>query len=196
MIGSRKDCLGGLACQPTTLAEALHCLIEHSVDDVAALSTALAARFDVHASRAYLYELANPHRAAVGQRVLAIASGLTTITRRPVLVQFLCRAHGGEFAFLPTLSEGGVVDPVSLVAHALREFSQAMQAFADGQADGVWTMDEVERLEREGREAISSILQTIEYARRRVAAVLPEKATKMAKAAAAEPLARPAVVSR
>ena len=188
MIRSRKDCLGGRACEPATIAEALHCLIEHSALDVAALAMAVNAHDDdVHVSRAYLYELANPHRPDRGIRTLAVAAALTTVTRRGVLLQFLCRAQGGAFVQLPAGVDAGASDEARLAADALREFSQAMEAFADGAADRSWSPDEVARLEREGHEAIEAVLRAVAHARRRA---LPARAAGMVKAAPARAAAQ------
>lgn len=180
MIRGRKDCRGGQACEPTTIAEALHCLIEHSTQTVGELAAALGAA-DLNGSRAYLYELANPHRPERGLRALAIASALTTITQRAVVLRFLCRANGGEFVQLPPAVTTNDAGAARLAAETLREFSEAMQAFADGAADGTWSPEEVERLERDGRDAIERILQTIAHAKR---AQLPARAERMVRAAA------------
>ena len=185
MIRGRKDCLGGQPCEPASIAEALHCLIEHSSLDVDRLATVLNGHGVGHVSRAYLYDLANPHRTDRGSRVLDVAAALTSITGRPVLLRFLCRANGGEFVQLPAVTDGQA-DAMNLSAGALREFAQAMQAFADGQADRRWTEDEVARLERECHDAIELMLQTVEYARRHAGVPqLPAKASTMAKLPAA-----------
>ena len=184
MIRGRKDCLGGQACEPASIPEALHCLVEHSALDVTQLATAVNNRIDGHVSRSYLYELANPHRTDRGSRVLEVAAALTTLTGRPVLLRFLSRLTGGEFVQLPTVANGAS-DALRLAADTLREFAEAMQAFADGAADRSWSDEEVARLERESHDAIERILQTVEHARRHVGLRLPVKASMMAKAAAA-----------
>lgn len=176
MTRSRKDCRGGEPCQPSTLAEALCCLVQHSDADVTQLAAALSDRFNVRIGRAYLYELANPYR-PIG-RQLAVVGALTQITGRDVLLRFLCHLNGGAYVPLPAVRPGDSESTV-LAAHALRDFSEALQAFADGAADREWTEVEVTRLEREGQEAVERVLQLVAHARSRA---LPEKASRTAKA--------------
>lgn len=178
MIGSRKDCRGGRACEPATLAEALHCLIEHSDLEVDQLAASLD-RYGLHASRSYLYELANPARGDRGARGLQVASALTAITLRPVLLRFLCRVHGGEFVALPKAAAGGL-DEVRVAADLLKDFAEAMRAFADGAADGHWSAAEVARFEREGHAVIERLLRAMAHARGCV--IVPSRASKMARA--------------
>ena len=92
----------------------------------------------------------------------------------------------GNLVFSSAISgRDGASDALRLAADTLREFAEAMQAFADGAADRSWSDEEVARLERESHDAIERILQTVEHARRHVGLRLPVKASMMAKAAAA-----------
>jgi hypothetical protein len=167
VIRSRKDCVGGQRCTPANAPEALHCLIEHGPLEVNELSGELAARFDLHVSRAALYELANPHRADRGNRTLRIISALTAITRRTVLLKYLAREAGGEFVQLPHVEAGADIGDARVANETMRATLRTLETFTESAADQVWTAEEVAVYEQHARDAIESILSSVQHAKRR-----------------------------
>lgn len=90
MVNGRKACTSGTPCQPTELAQAVNCLVQHGRYSVEQLCGLLEQRFDIHVSRGQLYDWSNPYASAKDVAMpIRVLYAVQVLQQSPVVLAFL-----------------------------------------------------------------------------------------------------------
>lgn len=148
MNQTRLDCRSGQACVPTTLAEALHCLVQHGDLSVEELVAPLADRFGVHVSRAQLYEWSNAYRSDPNVRCpLRVVDAIQQIQGSSVLLAFLAQRIGYTLDVVPAGEHTDTLEREFLEsAAAVGELAHTIRVVT---ADRRLSADERQQLQRD-----------------------------------------------
>lgn len=95
MVTGRRECRAGASCRPETVAQALHCLVQHGPLTVEQLVGELASRFDVHVTKGQLYDWSNPYQADAQLACpLRVHHALTRLQHSGALLAAIARDAG------------------------------------------------------------------------------------------------------
>lgn len=159
MNQTRNDCRSGRPCVPATLAEALHCVVQHGDLAVEELVGPLATRFGVHVSRAQLYEWSNAYRSDANVRCpLRVIDAVQQIQCSSVLLAFLAQRIGCTLDVVPTPLGADTIE---------REFLESAAAHGE-LAHTIRVVTEDRRVTPEERQ---QILRDVLHAKRELADV-------------------------
>jgi len=147
----RKACRMGQHCDPSSFAEALYCLVQHSDLE----PTEIAARVGKRVG--YLLDASNPDREDTKfQAELLIA--VMHVTGNLAPLEYLCRAFGGVFVPVPA---GPASDEALLCAFAkvVAEVGEDGAALTAKLADGCVLADGRAKLMKEINETVAELVR-------------------------------------
>lgn len=163
MTASPKDCRAGGECAPRTFEEAADCLGHHSAQTLPVIAKRINRSYNALAKAFSPYD---DQHALRGDVIVpaTLASGDSPEDRNYALLDWM-EAQVGRVAFVVPVA--ATADGMAQ-AHAVKTFAEYLQRSAEAASDGIYTIDEVGRIEDEANDAIRAIATHVEVLRQRL----------------------------